>query len=167
MTPLHRLKRIGKQRQTTEQRNVPREEPQMSEQQPTINETQQLYFDLFKRVQYNLLDGQRVVADLLAWRELWYSVLPVRLPDLFPNQDDKQNHPYTEVSMLRTLRFGDYPFDTLYIWTTDQALPLLRRRIEERWEASEVAVLTPETDEEMRLAHLDDAQDRVLFVWWD
>ena len=53
------------------------------------------------------------------------------------------------------------------IWTTDKALPELRQRIEERWEASEIVVILPAEDEEMSLAHLDDEHDRVLFVWWD
>ncbi len=48
---------------------------------------------------------------------------------------------FNELSVLLTLRFGDYPFDTLYIWTTHQALPILRQRIEQRWQASKIAVM--------------------------
>jgi hypothetical protein len=137
------------------------------QQQETINAIQHLHFELFRRVRYNLLDGERVVNDLLDWRNLWYSVLPTRLPHSFSKQDDKLYYPYTELSMLRHVRWESWPADTLYIWTNDQALPQLRQRIEERWQPSEIHVLSPETDEEMRFTHLDSEHDRVLFVWWD
>jgi hypothetical protein len=136
-------------------------------QQEDINDVQHLFFELFRRVRYNLLDGERVVRDLLDWHDLWYSVLPTRFPSSFNTPKDKQYHPYTELSMLRTLRGESWPADTLYIWTNDNALPELRQRIEERWEASEIVVISPDSDEEMQFSHLDDEHDRVLFVWWD
>jgi hypothetical protein len=138
------------------------EEPE----QQNINDIQRLHFELFRRVRYNFLDGERVVRDLLDWRDLWYSVLPTRFPYFFSKQDDKQYHSYTELSMLRCTRWGYWPADTLYIWTNDEVLPQLRQRIEERWQASEIEVISPE-DEEMHLMNLDDEHDRVLFVWWD
>jgi len=85
----------------------------------------------------------------------------------FNRRDDKQYRAYTELSMLRHVRWDSWPADTLYIWTNDEALPQLRQRIEERWEPSEVEVISPDADEEMRFTHLDDEHDRVLFVWWD
>ncbi|HZU03580.1 MAG TPA: hypothetical protein VFA10_28195 [Ktedonobacteraceae bacterium] len=138
------------------------EEPE----QQNINDIQRLHFELFRLVRFNLLDGERVVRDLLDWRDLWYSVLPTRFPYFFSRQDDKQYHPYTELSMLRCTCWGYWLADTLYIWTNDEALPHLRQRIEERWEASEIEVISPE-DEEMHLMNLDNEHDRVLFVWWD
>jgi hypothetical protein len=131
-----------------------------------INDIQRLHFELFRRVRYNLLDGERVVRDLLHWRDLWYSALPTRFPYAFHRGDDEQYHPYTELSMLRHARWESWPADTLYIWTSDEALPQLRQRIEERWEASEIEVISP-TDEEMRFANMDNEHQRVLFVWWD
>ena len=141
----------------------------MKKEQPQtdINAIQHLHLELFRRVRYNLLNGERVVRDLLEWRNLWYSVLPTRFPYMFPKQDDKQYHPFTELSMLRHARWDSWPADTLYIWTNDEALPLLRQRIEKRWETSEIVVILPDENEEMRLANLDDEHDRVLFVWWD
>jgi hypothetical protein len=79
----------------------------------------------------------------------------------------KEYHPWTELAMLRHARWDSWPADTLYIWTNDEALPELRKRVEERWEASEVGVISPDRDEEMHLANLDDEHDRVLVVWWD
>ena len=137
--------------------------------QSSINEIQRLHLELFRHVRYNLLDGERVVNDLLDWRDLWYSVLPSRFPYpmAFKKQDNRHYHPHTELSMLRNVRWDSWPADTLYIWTNDEALPELRKRIEERWEPSEIAVLSPGEDEEMLFTHLDDEHDRVLFVWWD
>lgn len=136
-------------------------------QQANINDVQRLHLELFRRVRYNFLDGERVVCDLLDWHDLWYSVLPTRFPLFFNKPDDKQYHPSTELSMLRHVRWDSWPADTLYIWTNDEALPQLRQRIEERWEPSEIEVISPDADEEMRFTHLDDEHDRVLFVWWD
>lgn len=136
-------------------------------QQEDINDVQHLFFELFRHVRYNLLDGERVVRDLLDWHDLWYSVLPTRFPYSFNTQKEKQYHPHTELSMLRTIRWESWPADTLYIWTNDTALPQLRQRIEARWEASEIVVISPWADEEMLFSHLDDEHDRVLFVWWD
>lgn len=142
----------------------------MSEEhaQQNINEVQHLQLELFRRVRFNELDGERVVNDLLAWRDLWYSVLPTRFPSFFPKEPgDKDYHPYTELSMLRCTRRGTWPADTLYIWTNDEALPQLRKHIEDHWEPSDMVEIIPGADEEMHLAHINGEHDRVLFVWWD
>ncbi len=127
-----------------------------------INEVQHLYFELLQRVHYNLLDGERVVRDLIEWRDLWYSVVATRLP--YPST--QENRLPIDLSLLRTTRWNDWPADTLYIWTNEEALPQLQRLIEERWQASEIEVLLPE-DVELIMANLSDAHNRVLFVWWD
>ena len=100
------------------------------QQQSDINEIQHMHLELFRRIRYNLLDGERVVNDLLDWRGLWYSVLPSRLPYPFAFKDNKHYHPYTELSMLRNVRWESWPADNLYIWTNDEALPELRKRNE-------------------------------------
>ncbi len=127
-----------------------------------INEVQHLYFELLLRVRYNLLDGESVVRDLIDWRDLWYSVVATRLP--YPGT--QENRLPIDLSLLRTTRWNDWPADTLYIWTNEEALPQLQRLIEERWQASEIEVLLPE-DVELIMANLSDAHNRVLFVWWD
>jgi hypothetical protein len=127
-----------------------------------INEVQHLYFELLRRVRYNLLDGESVVRDLVDWRDLWYSVVATRLP--YPST--QENRLPIDLSLLRTTRWNDWPADTLYIWTNEEDLPQLRRLIEERWQASEIEVLLPE-DVELIIANLSDAHNRVLFVWWD
>lgn len=67
--------------------------------------------------------------------------------------------------MVRHVRLESWPADTLSIWTNGTALPQLRQRIAESWDTSEIEVISPEADENMRLSNLDDEHDRVLFVW--
>jgi hypothetical protein len=134
------------------------------QQQEHVHDVQHLFFELFRRVRYNLLDGERVVQDLLDWHDLWYSVLPTRLPSSFNTQTDKQYHLSTELSMVRHVRLESWPADTLSIWTNGTALPQLRQRIAESWDTSEIEVISPEADENMRLSNLDDEHDRELFV---
>ncbi|GHO59283.1 hypothetical protein [Ktedonobacter robiniae] len=132
-----------------------------------INTIQGLHLELLRHVQYNSLDGERVVSDLLEWCDLWYSVLPVRMPFCPFKPDDGHYHPYSELGMLRHARWNSWIGDTLYIWTNDNSLPLLRQRIEERWEPSEIGVFSSEADAEMQLEAFHDKHDRVLFLWWD
>jgi hypothetical protein len=136
----------------------------MSEEQKhePINDVQQLHFELFRRVRYNLLNGEDVIRDLKEWRDLWYSVIAMRLP--FPSTQ-KDRLPIN-LSLLRTTRWDSWPADTLLIWTNDANLEQLQRLIEGRWQASEVSVFVPE-DEEMIYANFHDEHDRVLCVWWD
>ncbi|SRR6266849_1701580 len=132
------------------------------QQHESINDVQRLYFELLQRVHYNLLDGEGVVRDLIDWRNLWYSVIATRLP--YPSI--QENRLPIDLSLLRTTRWNDWPADTLYIWTNEEALPELQHLIEEHWQASEIEVLLPE-DIELINANLSDAHNRVLFVWWD
>lgn len=131
------------------------------QQHEPINDVQRLYFELLQRARFNLLDGESVVRDLMEWRDLWYSVTAARLP--FPT---KQNHLPIDLSLLRTTRWNDWPADTVYIWTNDEHVTQLKELIEERWQASEIAVLLPD-DVELINANLFEEGNRVLFVWWD
>jgi hypothetical protein len=132
------------------------------QQHKLINDVQRLYFELLRRVRYNLLDGESVVLDLLDWRDLWYSVIAARLP--YPSTQEYRLP--IELSLLRTTRWNEWPIDTVYIWTNDEMVSQLQRLIEERWQASEIEVFLPE-DVELINANLSDASNRVLFVWWD
>lgn len=130
-------------------------------QHKPINDVQRLYFELLRRVRYNLLDGERIVRDLLEWRDLWYSVTAARL-----SVPIEQNRLPIDLSLLRTTRWNDWPADTVYIWTNDEHVTQLKELIEERWQASEIAVLLPD-DVELINANLFEEDNRVLFVWWD
>ncbi len=136
------------------------------EQQGTsINEVQHLQLELFRHARYNLLDGEAVVQDLLSWRHLWFSVVSTRLP--MPIPGSKSLVSTSELALLRTTRWNDWPADTLYIWTDDKRVEQLQKLIEERWQADDVAVLSPE-DVEVRYSNLGhDEENRIIFVWWD
>jgi len=134
----------------------------MNQEHQPVNDVQHLYFELLRRVRFNLLDGESVVRDLLDWHDLWYSVIATRLP--IPSR--QENRPQADLSLLRTTRWNSWPADTLYIWTNEETVTRLQRLIEERWQPSEVEILLPETVELIN-ANLFDPHDRVLFVWWD
>ena len=100
------------------------------------------------------------MRDLLEWRDLWYSVIVARLP--YPST--QENRLPIDLSLLRTTRWNDWPADTVYIWTNDEYVTQLKKLIEERWQASEIAVLLPD-DVELINANLFEEDNRVLFVW--
>ncbi len=140
----------------------------MSQEQPQepINEVQHLQLELFRHARFNLLDGEAVIQDLLNWRHLWFSVVSTRLP--MPIPDSKSLVSISELALLRTTRWNDWPADTLYIWTDDKRVEQLEKLVEERWQADTVAVLSPEEDIEVRYSNLGhDEENRILFVWWD
>lgn len=131
------------------------------QQDNTINDIQRHYFEMLRTVQYNLLDGEKVVRDLLEWRDFWYSVIAARLP--YPVKPGRLP---IELSLLRTTRWNSWPADTVYIWTNERHVARLQNLIQERWQASDIGVMVPE-DIEMIMANLHDEDDRVLYVWWD
>ena len=131
----------------------------------SINEIQRLQFEMFRHTRYNLLHGEAVVRDLLQWRGLWFSVISTRLPIPIPESESLVS--MSELALLKTTRWNDWPADLLYIWTEDKNVEQLQQLLEERWQASEVSVLTPE-DLEVRYSNLGhDEENRILFVWWD
>jgi hypothetical protein len=70
----------------------------------------------------------------------------------------------SELALLRTTRWNDWPADLLYSWIDDKNVEQLQKLIEERWEASEVSMLTSE-DLEVRYSNLGhDEENRILFV---
>ncbi len=84
-----------------------------------------------------------------------------------PIPDSKSLVSISELALLRTTRWNDWPADTLYIWTDDTRVEQLQKLIEELWQASTVAVLSSE-DEEVQYSNLGhDEENRILFVWWD
>ncbi len=135
------------------------------QQDASINEIQHLQLELFRHARFNLLDGEAVVRDLLNWRHLWFSVVSTRLP--MPIPDSKSLVSISELALLRTTRWNDWPADTLYIWTDDKRVEQLQKLIEERWQADDVAVLSSE-DLEVQYSNLGhDEENRIIFVWWD
>ncbi len=133
----------------------------------SITHIQALYFELIRTIRYNLLDGGRVVEQLLEWRGLWESVIADRQPmPRLERSMASQYNVYPPLSLLRTTRYGDWPADTLYIWTNQEHLPQLQRLIEEHWQASEIELIAQE-DVSFMFHGFYRPHHRVLMVWWD
>src|SRR2546429_292801 len=96
------------------------EEEQEEQESTEISEVQLLYLELFRRSRFNLLDGEKVVNDLLEWRHLWHSVFPIRLPhpmyrrpeshpelyDKYPSLLERWYNPQTDFAMLHHARWN-------------------------------------------------------------
>ena len=95
----------------------------------SLNKIQRLQLELLLCVRYNWLNGERVVNDLLEWRELWYSVIASSPSTLFFGHEGLQ----TDLMLLRATHYEQWPVDTVYIWTRIEHSATLRQRIEERW----------------------------------
>jgi len=135
--------------------------------QPSLTRIQALYLELIRTIRYNELDGGRVVGQLLEWRDLWDSVIADRLPMPRPEPAARDQYGvYPPLSLLRTTRYGDWPADTLYIWTDQERLPRLQRLIEEHWQASEIELIDQQDVAFMFHAFYRPGH-RVLTVWWD
>jgi Arc/MetJ-type ribon-helix-helix transcriptional regulator len=112
---------------------------------PPITETQERYLRLMEQHQYNLFDGERVVADLRAHRDLWEAAVMWR----------------SMIGIILRDLPGDFNnVDTLYLSTTPDRLERLKA-LAETWDADEVAV-----DEEIDFGVYP--SDLIcLGVWWD
>lgn len=137
----------------------------------TENSMQAIFLDLFRRIRFNLLDGETVVRDLLQHQDLWRAVYPTRLSVPYRNRHDntgKQVHPIIDLAMMRNVSWGMWPADMLYIWTDQDHLPELQK-VAEQWQG-EIGVFNPEEpmdEEDLSMAGLFDGDHRVLWVWWD
>ncbi|HEU5377468.1 MAG TPA: hypothetical protein VFV38_18760, partial [Ktedonobacteraceae bacterium] len=94
----------------------------------TENSVQAMFLDLFRRVRFNLLDGEAVVRDLLQHQDLWRAVYPARFSAPYQNSHDNTGehvHPIIDLAMMRNVSLGKWPADMLYIWTDQDHLPEL------------------------------------------
>ena len=109
-----------------------------------MNEIQELYLQLIERSSFNEFDGERVVRDLRNHPDLWDATLMTR----------------SDIGIiLRDLPEGGNNVDMLYLATTRERLPALRRLVQP-WKADEVAV------DEMDFGGY--FPDKVcLVLWWD
>lgn len=126
---------------------------------------QDIQLELIRRTSYNVLDGERVYASLLAHRDLWLAVLLDR-PGV-PNYA----HP-RHLMTVGLIKLRDLPDN---LWNADQLFVLTRTRAQAREMAAAIGredwggeVLVYEDQRE-----LDDAigsgreEYGLLSVWWD
>jgi hypothetical protein len=137
----------------------------------TKNNVQAIFLDLFRRVRFNLLDGETVARDLLHHQDLWRAAYPARFSAPYQNRYDTTDnhvHPIMDLAMMRNVSWGMWPADMIYIWTDQDHLPELRT-LAEQWQG-EIGVFNPEEpmdEEDLYLAGLFNDKNRVLWVWWD
>jgi hypothetical protein len=114
-------------------------------------------------VRYNELDGERVVNDLLAWRDMWYGVIA----DCFALARPRD----TAYQVINLIKLRDLPrnywnVDTVFIWTTAAHVDTLLDRIKKRWHADDIGVFDREEAEES-LGYGPIWDERLIYVWWD
>lgn len=162
------------ERSASEKQQEKEEHTDLSQPKQTMateNSVQAIFLDLFRRVRFNLLDGERVVHDLLHHQDLWRAAYPARFSVPYRNRHDntgKQVHPIIDLAMMRNVSWGMWPADMLYIWTDQDHLPELQK-VAEQWQG-EIGVFNPEEpmdEEDLSMAGLFDDDHRVLWVWWD
>ena len=90
-----------------------------------INDVQRLQLELLRRVHYNLLDGKKVVDDLLTWRDLWYGVIADRCADSTGNLCE----PVVDLIRLRDIPRNYWNVDCVFIWTNEANAERLRRML--------------------------------------
>lgn len=115
-----------------------------------ITEVQRLNLELIRHAGFNAFDGERVVADLLAHRELWQAALMKR-DDLVP---------------LRDLPEGFWNVDTLYLLAQPGREDGLKALAEGWW--SDAMIWLEGDDAQRALGGTGPGpQPRVLKLWWD
>ncbi len=123
---------------------------------------QEIQLELLRRARWNELDGERIVASLLAHRDLWQAVLLDRLGFSRPAR-----LPASGLIKLRDLPLGYWNADTLYILAPDAASAheIAKLAEDEEW----CGMVQVHTDQNT----IDDAlgtgrsTEAVVSIWWD
>ena len=126
---------------------------------------QDIQLELLRRTRFNALDGERVVASLLAHRNLWRACLLDR-PGL-ANYAEPSLLLMSGLIKLRDLSDNLWNADTLFILTRtrDQARQLARIVEEEDW-GGEAHVFDDQKEIDRALG-TGRQENGLLSVWWD
>ena len=112
---------------------------------------QDLWLELIKLSSFNFFDGERVVEDLKANRELWDSAIMLG----------------NEGILLRDLPKGIHNVDTLYILTDKRRVKKLLEVVE-GWEYDNIYMLEGEEAMSFLGFWSSEGTDKVVVVlWWD
>jgi hypothetical protein len=126
---------------------------------------QDIQLELLRRTRFNDLDGERIVASLLKYRDLWLAALLDR-PGI-PDYSTPRHLLMCGLIKLRDLDDNIWNADTLFILTRthEQARRLARIVEEEDW-GGEISLV--EDQEEIDRALGTGRQEYgLLSVWWD
>jgi hypothetical protein len=123
---------------------------------------QEIQLELIRRTRFNAFDGERVVASLLAHRQMWEAVMMDRFALSRPG-----SLPAMGLIKLRDLEDNFWNVDTLYVLTPDResAAGIARLAVAEDW-GGEVRVHADPEDVEDALGSGREKR-AVVSVWWD
>jgi hypothetical protein len=130
-----------------------------------LRSVEDIQLELLRRAQWNALDGERVLASLLAHRGLWLAALLDR-PGL-PNYAEPTHLLMSGLIKLRDLPDNFWNADTLFLLTPtrDKARELARIIKEEDW-GGEVWVCEDQQEIDRALGTGCDEYG-IVTVWWD
>ncbi len=106
--------------------------------------------DIIQHVQCNSLDGAQIRRDLDTNRNLWVACMLTRI-DIG--------------TILRSLEFGDYNVDSLYVLCAQGREEELER-LAETWNAQHISWIK-DADARAMLHRYDKDTPNILEVWWD
>jgi len=136
---------------------------------PPISPVQRLHLELLRTVEYNEFDGEAIVRDLLAHRELWISAMGERLPPPIDDWLAKRKGQYIDLRRLLYMSGDRWAVDSMIVLTTRDHLTALKARIRKHWKVDLLEVV----DEKevawcMGLYPATKENDMVvLYLWWD
>lgn len=122
----------------------------------TINEIQQLQFELIRKVSFNNFDGEKIVQSLIDYKELWRGVVMNRL------STSSQSDPFLP---LRDIEKNIWSVDTISILPTEgESRQLEKLAKSKEWNADDVFwVPASETKHLLGISN----SSKILNVWWD
>jgi hypothetical protein len=124
---------------------------------------QQIQFELLRRSSFNAFDGERVVASLLAHRDLWESVMMDRVGIMRPG-----HLPAHGLIKLRDLADNCWNVDTLYVLTPNVRSARELARIIEQEEGWGGMVRVHDDQQDVDDALGSGREERaIVTVWWD
>jgi hypothetical protein len=124
---------------------------------------QELHLELIRRTQHNAFDGEKIVASLLAHRDLWQAVIFTRLLVFGRGHEEL---PVLGFITLRDLPENYWNADTLYILTKNvtKARQLQRVTRADKW-AGDVLIFHNTREVDNSLGAYD--RQAIVRVWWD
>ena len=124
---------------------------------------QEIQLELIRRRKVEAFDGERVVATLMAHRDLWEAVMMDRLAISNPGR-----LPAMGLIKLRDLPYDEWNVDTLYILAPNAESARKLAAISE-WQDSGgmVQVHDDERDVQSALGGTVNRQHAVASIWWD
>ena len=123
---------------------------------------QEIQLELVRRTSFNGFDGERVVASLLAHRNLWEAVMIGRIPVNGP-----PGLPRSGLIPLRDMPHNFWNMDTLYVLVPDanRARQLARVIKSEHW-GGDLGVFANQEEVDDALGSGRETR-AVIRVWWD